>query len=280
MRSPEMEPPTAAYRSHPPGGCAGRLGAARRWPAELLLCAAFAVLAANPARAAEAASAPVTAEQVQRVVAEMKADPALGGTHAEHTLRWKNREPDQRERSSAPQWLGQLVRWFAAAGRGLVWVLGAIAVAVFAVLAWRWASVRSEALRVRGELLPSHVNELDIRPASLPADIGAAARALHQRGELRAALSLLYRGALSRLVHDRHLPIRAASTEGECVQLAGRVLAANGSAYFERLVGAWQTEVYAGRPADAGAVAALCDGFGMHFAAAAPAMASPAAAAA
>ncbi|MEP6874198.1 MAG: DUF4129 domain-containing protein [Burkholderiales bacterium] len=251
------------------------MGAARRWP-ELLLCAAVAVLATCPAQAVEAASAPMSAEQVQRVVAEMKADPAWGGTHAERALRFKNRDSNRSQPGAAPHWAGQLVRWFAAAGRGAVWVLGALAVALLAVFAWRWASVRSEALRVRAELLPSHVNELDIRPASLPADIGAAARALCQRGEMRAALSLLYRGALSRLVHDRHVPIRAASTEGECVQLAGHVLPASAGAYFERLVAAWQTEVYAGRPADASAVAALCDGFGAHFDTTALAMASPA----
>ena len=28
-----MEPPAAGYRGHPPRGSAGRLGAARRWPA-------------------------------------------------------------------------------------------------------------------------------------------------------------------------------------------------------------------------------------------------------
>ena len=251
-----------------------------RSPRDVILCAAFAVLAASPAQADETAAAPMSAERVQRVVAEMKADPSLGGTHAERSLRWKNRGAQERQGADAPHWLRQLVRWFAAAGRGIVWVLGALAVALFVVFAWRWASVRSEALRVRAELLPSHVNELDIRPESLPADIGAAARALCQRGEMRAALSLLYRGALSRLVHDRHVPIRAASTEGECVQLAGHVLPANGSAYFERLVGAWQTEVYAGRPADAHAVAALCAGFGSHFAAASPAVAAPVAAAA
>ena len=250
-----------------------------RSPSDFILCAAFAVLAACPAHANEAAPAPISAEQVQRVVAEMKADPSVRGTHTERSLRWKSRDTDNRQASAAPRWLGQLGGWFATAGRGIVWVLGAIAVALFVVFAWRWASVRSEALRVRAELLPSHVNELDIRPESLPADIGAAARALCQRGELRAALSLLYRGALSRLVHDERVPIRAASTEGECVQLASRVMPASGSAYFERVVGAWQTEVYAGRPADASAVAALCDGFGAHFAAAMPAMPSPVAAA-
>jgi len=243
-----------------------------RWVA---IVAALLALLVLPAHADDAPSAtPMSAEHVQRVVAEMKADPALNGTHTEHELRWKNLESGKQERSDAPFWLVQLVRWVASAGRAAVWVLGAIAVALFAVFAWRWASLRSDALRARAELLPSHVNELDIRPESLPADIAAAARALCRRGEHRAALSLLYRGALSRLVHDHRVPIRAASTEGECVRLASAVLPAAGNAYVGRLVGAWQTEVYAGRPADATAVAALCDSFDAHFALA-PASAAP-----
>ena len=113
---------------------------------------------------------------------------------------------------------------------------------------------------------PSFVNELDIRPESLPRDIAAAARALARRGDVRAALSLLYRGALSRLVHEHTVPIRAASTEGECLRLAARVLPDAGSAYFARLVAAWQTEVYAGRSAEATTVDTLCDEFDAHFA--------------
>ena len=231
--------------------------------AALLLAAALAVT--PTAHAGEPVAAPV--EQVQRVVTEMNADPTLNGHHIEHELRWKDRKDKKPNRADAPTWLVQLVRWFADASRGVVWVLGAITVALFAVFAWRWASMRSEALRARAELLPSHVNELDIRPESLPADIGAAARALCQRGEVRAALSLLYRGALSRLVHDHLVPIRAASTEGECVRLAARTVPAPSSAYFGRLVAAWQTEVYAGRPADPRTVAALCVDFDLHFAA-------------
>jgi hypothetical protein len=234
---------------------------------QLAIVAALAAMAAHAEEGSPApAPATLSAEHVQRVVAEMKADPALNGKHTEHELRWKNLEPDKPSRNEAPHWLVQLARWLADAGRGLVWVLGAIAVALFAVFAWRWASVRSDARRARDELRPSHVNELDIRPESLPADIGAAALALCRRGEMRAALSLLYRGALSRLVHDHLVAIRAASTEGECVRLAEQVLPPSASAYFERLVGAWQTEVYAGRAADAGAVAALCAAFDTHFA--------------
>ena len=55
---------------------------------------------------------------------------------------------------------------------------------------------------------------------AFPPDIGAAARALWDRGEHRAALALLYRGMLSRLAHVHRVPIRDSSTEGDCLALA------------------------------------------------------------
>ena len=94
---------------------------------------------------------------------------------------------------------------------------------------------------------PSHVRDLDIRPESLPDDVGAAALALWQRGEQRAALALLYRGSLSRLVHVHAVPIRASSTEGECLALARPRLATASARYVARLVETWAAAVYGAR---------------------------------
>ena len=231
-----------------------------------LLAAALLIGTAGGAAATEPVA--VTPERVRSVVAELQADPSNAGSHTERRLRWKrDDEPPKAASPSSMPWLLELVRWLSNAGRGIVWLLGALAVALLIVFAWRWANVRADASRARDVLRPSHVNDLDIRPESLPADIAAAARALLQRGEQRAALSLLYRGALSRLVHVHGIAIRAASTEGECLRLAQRVLPAEAGAFFERLVRAWQTEVYAGRASEAASVAALCAGFDTHFAA-------------
>ena len=230
-----------------------------------LLLACLLALLSHAARAAEPAAAPLA--EVERVVGEMRSDPAINGSHLERQLRWKRTDEAKPDRNGkAPHWLRQIATWLGEAGRVLIWVLGAKAIAQFVLFAWRWAGVRSEALRVGAQLRPSHVNELDIRPESLPADIAGSALALSRRGEHRAALSLLYRGALSRLVHDHGAAIDAASTEGECVRLAARALPSVGSAYFTRLVAAWQTEVYAGRGADPTEIVALCGGFDAHLA--------------
>ena len=109
---------------------------------------------------------------------------------------------------------------------------------------------------------PSHVSDLDIRPESLPADIGAAARALWDRNERRAALALLYRGLLSRLVHVHRLPIRDSSTEGDCrLRLPKHIFRARAASYTSRLVRVWQRAVYGREDIQTAAVHDLCDGF-------------------
>jgi hypothetical protein len=234
-------------------------------------CFALAQPAAAPtATAASAAGTPLvtTPDDVARAVATVRSDPNLGGPRTERSLRLKP-DKDKKRRAEAPApWLLEMVRWMSEAGRGLMWLLGAIAIALLIVFAWRWMRVRADVVAGRAAVLPpSHVNDLDIRPDSLPDDIAGNARALWQRGEQRAALSLLYRGALSRLVHDHGVAVRSASTEGECVVLAHAALPAAGGAFFERLVGAWQIAVYAARWPDAASVAALFDGFDAYFAA-------------
>ena len=112
---------------------------------------------------------------------------------------------------------------------------------------------------LRHSFPPSHVRELDIRPESLPDDIGAAALAVWERGEQRAALALLYRGLLSRLVHAHGVPIRASSTEGDCLALAQSRLAAGSAQYAARLVSVGHggvRRVVAGRRAPCRACAA------------------------
>lgn len=235
---------------------------------------AFALLGAGRLAAAEApnaaASAPAfstTEKDVERALATVRSDPNLGGPRTERRLQFK---PDDRKPQAEPAapWLIELLRWMAEAGRGVVWLLGAIVVAVVIVLAWRWVRVRADAAAGRAAVLPpSHVNDLDIRPDSLPDDIAGTARALWERGEQRAALSLLYRGALSRLVHGHGVAITSASTEGECVQLAHAAWPGPAAAFFEQLVHAWETAVYAARWPEAERVAALFDGFERHFAA-------------
>jgi hypothetical protein len=226
---------------------------------ELALCTALALPVLAPA-------APVTPAEVQQAVAAVKRHPDLGGTVTEKSLRWKqNDQPADDKAPGQLKWLAELVRRIAETGRVLVWLVGAALVALLLVGIRRWILVRGGSAPAQRAVLPSHVQDLDIRPESLPDAIGAAAAQLWQRGEPRAALSLLYRGALSRLVHAHAVPIRAASTEGECVALAQARLDAQRSAFFARLVQAWQLAVYGARLPAADEAIALCRAFDLQW---------------
>jgi hypothetical protein len=109
---------------------------------------------------------------------------------------------------------------------------------------------------------PTHVRDLDIRPETLPSDIGAAARALWDRGEHRAALALLYRGLLSRLAHVHRIPIRDSTTEGDCLTLtAASQLPPRRREYAAQLVRVWQRAVYGQEQVQSATVYGLCNDF-------------------
>jgi len=147
----------------------------------------------------------------------------------------------------------------------LFWLLIAALVGVIVVFLVRLFASRSGLSRGKDFIAPTHVQDLDIRPESLPDDIGAAARQLWDRGDRRAALALLYRGLLSRLAHVYEVPIRDSSTEGDCLLLAGRVLEAHRTEYATRLVRTWQRAIYGGLSIEDAVVYELCDSFDQYL---------------
>jgi len=247
------------------GPALGPLGAATVLAA--VLCVAPAGAQAQPAMSASAVHAAASA---------VAADPLLPGKEKSKTLRFK-REDDEKKPSPDDadiNWWANLFANLSAGMRVAMWLGGA------ALLIWVLLRLRDWLGRASrdGELAavpPTHVGTLDIRPESLPADIGGAARELLRRGEERAALSLLYRGALSRLVHGHGVPIRAASTERECLALAAPRLSPAPQAFLTQLVMGWQTVAYARRQLPAEDAEALCQGFDLQL----PLQAPPGAAA-
>jgi hypothetical protein len=157
-------------------------------------------------------------------------------------------------------WIGGLFAWIAESTRLLVWVGAAALAGLVVVYLSRIARTRFATVDDDAFVAPTHVRDLDIRPESLPADIGAAARALWEHGDHRAALALLYRGMLSRLAHVHRVPIRDSSTEGDCVALAARQLPER-SAYVVHLVRAWQRLGYGHETVESETVYGLCDEF-------------------
>lgn len=206
------------------------------------------------------ATAPISQEDIDVAVAMVKRDPNLGAERTMTMLRWRESgQPSKRDSSS--MWFAGFVGWIMQSARYLMWAAIVFLAAWLGVYLARAFRSRAVAEAADTFVPPTHVRNLDIRPESLPANIGGAARALWDRGEHRAALSLLYRGLLSRLTHVHRVPIRDSSTEGDCLSLlVGRVPPKTGE-YSSRLVDAWGAFVYGGTETPTPSIHALCDGF-------------------
>jgi hypothetical protein len=237
--------------------------AMRPMPACVLVIALVGMLSFAPTFAAEPtpSSAPVRQEDVSAAVEKLSQDPDLATTRETRTLRWVDDEKKKPKKAGWMKWLGDLFHWIAEISRVFVWLLIALLIGLLALYLMRFAKTFQPKQRTSHSTAPTHVRDLDIRPESLPDDIGAAAWLLWEKGEHRPALSLLYRGLLSRLAHAHQVPIRHSSTEGDCLVLAQRHLPSDQRSYVAELIRTWQRAVYGGEDPQAPEMRILCDRF-------------------
>jgi hypothetical protein len=171
--------------------------------------------------------------------------------------RWQSRERDSQGKGRDLSWLRGVGYALAKAGEVLMWIAAG---ALLAYALWwaarmlpRWRAAAPEPYRP-----PAALFGMDLAPENLPPDVGAVAAALAREGKLREALGLLYRGALSELVHKRGVQLMASHTEGEAVRLAKLP-------YFGALVDAWQQCAYARRMPQAADVERLANDYKSAF---------------
>ena len=179
---------------------------------------------------------------------------------------WGEREPVKPRKWT---WLEALVKFFAESMRVLAWIAVALVVAGLLYLVARYVSINGWR-RDTKVLPPDMLFGLDVRPGSLPDDLPAAVRALLACGEIRAAVGLLYRGALVSIIQDGRIEISRGDTEGECLQRVQTVYAANAdelakAQYFEILVRQWQRVAYARVVVDGAEIEPLVDDWARHF---------------
>jgi hypothetical protein len=228
-----------------------------------LMAAALSVgAAAVQPEAAQPTAANFEQAEITRALDVVKADPNLTTERTIKTLRWKRGRIEQPRIPGWLAWIVGLFRWLDQSARLLVW--GAVLTLAALLVAYIVRSVGWHGVSSSGEpfVAPTHVRDLDIRPESLPDDVGFAARVLWDHGEHRPALALLYRGMLSRLAHVHRVPIRDSSTEGDCLAMAASHLTQGGHEYASHLVRVWQRFVYAGHDTQSATVYVLCDDFG------------------
>jgi len=186
-------------------------------------------------------SGPALAQQKnpKEAIAEVLKAPEFG--HYRDTTRWERRDPAKPPDPKTPD----LTFWHAigyALAKAAEVALWVAAIAGLGYALWWLARQLPRAGDARREAYqpPPVLFGMQLAPDTLPVDVPEAAARLAAAGKLREALSLLYRGALSELVHKRGVQLLASDTEGEAVRLAGM-------AYFAALVDAWRRCAYARR---------------------------------
>lgn len=238
---------------------AQRLGAgSRRAVAALALACAAALVAPGDADAQPA--------EPQRAIREVLGSPEF--VQHRDVMQWQPRDKREppRVRQGDRGGFADLIELVARVLQSLGWVLAGLLALAAPYLAWRYAQGRHAVPKAAGYRPPDTLFGLAVAPESLPGDVAAAAIAAAHAGRLREALSLLYRGALSALVHRHAVRLEPGDTEGDCVRLAAGALAPPAAGYFAALVGAWQHAAYAGRDADLARVEALAEQWREHFA--------------
>ena len=129
-------------------------------------------------------------------------------------------EQEPKEKSSFFKFFRSLLEVMATSIEAILWGI-AIALILFLVLRYRHIkfAIFSKKLDPEISAVPDQLFGLDLRKESLPDSPLNSAKLLWHEKNYRAAYSLLYRAALSHLLHVERLPLEISHTEQECVAL-------------------------------------------------------------
>ncbi|MBT9303910.1 DUF4129 domain-containing protein [Pseudomonas sp. TAE6080] len=132
-------------------------------------------------------------------------------------------------------------------------LLWGLLIAGIGLVAWRYrdwlhafVSRRRAARPTPTQPMPSQLFGLDMGVETLPDDIASAAEQLWAT-QPREALGLLYRGLLSRLLHDFNLPLKNADTEGQVLEHVRHLQHPQLLAFSDDLTRHWQNLAYGHR---------------------------------
>jgi hypothetical protein len=226
----------------------------------LALCLSLTVLAPEPVHAMETASR----EAVRQAIDGVLAGEDFG--RYEKRTRWKYIDKAQQTDDRGwVDWLRAVIKGFtrniAALSEFLLWLAAGalLAYLIYGFLQHRGLLGTRARRHGNGSLSPpTQIAGLDLRPESLPDDPARIAMQMIEAGDYREAFGLLYRGALSSLIHRHALQIAQGATEGECRVLAAAQLDEGLSECFSRLTSVWLMLAYAHRAPEESQALALC----------------------
>lgn len=222
----------------------------------LLAVSLLTGIGATPVEAAEPIAAGSSPQMVKEAALELLSAPPY--VIEEEVTEWRWKESGAAQEEADADWLEALFDaqdWMSTGiGDGvfrllevLLWVLVLVLLILLARALWRQLGP-SEALPSPPEAersAPRVLMGMAIGADSLPADLNAAVTAAMAAGDMRLAVSLVYRQALHRLVHHHRVQLEPWHTELECAAAVRRHPQLAGSLLFDDLTDAWLRLAYA-----------------------------------
>ena len=218
----------------------------------------------------------ITNAEAKKAIDEIMATDDFKNKEVRKGWRWKDKPDDkedkekEKEEKSSDSWfdwsgislglgsIGELVLWIV--------VVALIGLAIMFYLRWSPISAGRSSKAKRD--LPKSLFGLEITPESLPDDVGLTAMQLWKNNDPLKALSLLYRGALTTLVHRDGINLKGSATEGDCIRIVqanGQIIEQDSRTYFTNLTRTWQLAAYGHRLPDESAMLSLTQNWGQHF---------------
>lgn len=216
----------------------------------------------------------LSSETARQDVRALLAQPPF--TQKETVTRWRFGDPSSKKDADSTDWLRRFdalralwtsLRWLPDLIEILLW---SGIVCLLVLLAWRyrdWLSVfagRLPRTSRRQRPAPEVLLGLQVAPHSLPDDIAGEAERLWPE-QPRQALALLYRGLLSRLLHDFRLPLKEADTEGEVLARVRQLHQTDLECFAEQLTRHWANLAYGHRLPPEQARVELCAAWRRQF---------------
>ncbi len=146
-----------------------------------------------------------------------------------------------------------------------VWILAALVVLLVFLTRHYWLPYLLAGSPVRQRSARVMLASGEVRAEELPDDIPASVRALWQRGDRRAALSLLYRASVFELVRRYGVRLPVSATEGGCLAAVAAQAEAAQSGLFRRIVEAWVMLAYGARVPSTEEVESLLNAWPEHY---------------
>jgi len=201
-------------------------------------------------------------------------------TETVRRLRWKFADDGQAD-EEIPQWIIDFLAWFENIwpktdegdyvnfSNMFAFALRAIVILILLAVAFtvyrRYGDVLRRAISGTSDSTgdseppPEALFGMAVTRESLPQDIPGEATQLWEREEYRAAVALLYRGALSQLIHREGLSFSESHTESECAGVVQQHGNSTLYLYFLELTEGWKQLAYGHQLPEAQWIETLCE---------------------